>query len=60
MKKNIAEMFINMGFDIPKCPIDDYTCPYYNEESGRCIMDAEEGMPPYEECDAFYELEEEE
>ncbi len=40
-------------YDIPYCPADDTTCPYYNFDNGRCMMDAMEGYPPYDECDAF-------
>ena len=39
----------------PACPTADFNCPYYDEETFRCMMFDEEGVPPYEECDAFYE-----
>ena len=40
------------------CPVDDWSCPYYKD--GACIMETEEGVPPYEECDAFYDYKESE
>lgn len=44
----------------PFCPTDDFICPYYNKESGRCMMFKEENVLPYEECDNFFEFEGEE
>ena len=41
------------------CPVFDETCPYCDEE-GYCRMEEDEGFLPYEECDVFYEDEEEE
>lgn len=40
-------------YDIPYCPADDTTCPYYNFDNGRCMMDVMDGCTPYDECDAF-------
>lgn len=42
-----------------ECPIFDCTCPYC-DPNGYCRMLEEEGCEPYEECDAFYDYEEEE
>lgn len=53
----LTQIWKEMGYDIPYCPIDDWSCPYYHKDTGRCIMDVETDMPPYNECDAFYELE---
>lgn len=43
----------------PDCPAYDWSCPYLGD-NGRCMMYKEEGCPPYDECDEFYGLEEEE
>lgn len=56
----VTQIWKEMGCDTPYCPVDDWSCPYYHRDTGRCIMDVEEGVPPYNECDAFYGLEEEE
>lgn len=42
----------------PICPNPDFTCPYYNI-TGRCNMFEKENCLPYEECDAWYSLDEE-
>lgn len=47
-------------YDIPYCPEDEITCPYYNIDNGRCMMDVMDGCTPYDECDAFDGYEEEE
>ena len=47
-------------YDIPYCPADDATCPYYNFDNGRCMMDVMDGYPPYVECDTFDGYEENE
>jgi len=56
----ITQIWKEAGYDTPYCPADDWSCPYYHRDTGRCIMDVEEGVPPYDECDEFYGLEEEE
>jgi len=43
----------------PYCPVDDFDCPYYHIKSGKCRMYDREGVTPYDECDAFYGLDEE-
>ena len=43
----------------PYCPVDDLDCPYYHIKSGKCRMYDREGVTPYDECDAFYGLDEE-
>lgn len=43
----------------PECPVYDPSCPYCSQ-TGICKMYEEEGCLPYDECDAFYGLEEEE
>ena len=40
------------------CPVSDWSCPYYKSEW--CSMYDEEGTSPFEECDAFYGMDEEE
>lgn len=49
-----------VDYDImfPYCPSSDFTCPYYDKETGRCMMFQEENILPYEECDNFFEYEE--
>lgn len=43
------------------CPVDDWTCPYYNRQTGMCKMPTMEECDPHDECDAFfYEDEEDE
>ena len=44
----------------PYCPVDDFSCPYYSIKTGKCKMYDKEGCLPYDECDAFYGLEEDE
>ena len=56
----VTQIWEKMGCDTPYCPTDDWTCPYYHRDTGRCIMEVEEGVSPYDECEAFYDLEEEE
>ncbi len=56
----ITQIWKEAGYDTPYCPVDDWSCPYHHHDTGRCIMDVTEGVPPYDECDAFYGLEEEE
>lgn len=41
------------------CAVFDETCPYCDEE-GYCRMEEDEGLLPFDECDAFYVFEEEE
>lgn len=43
----------------PVCPVQDWSCPYLGKD-GRCMMFKEENCLPYDECDAWYGLEEEE
>lgn len=43
----------------PDCPAQDWSCPYLGD-NGKCLMYNEEGCLPYDECDEFYGLEEEE
>lgn len=43
----------------PDCPAQDWSCPYLGD-TGRCMMFKEENCLPYDECDEFYGLEEEE
>lgn len=43
----------------PDCPAQDWSCPYLGD-NGKCLMYDEEGCLPYDECDEFYGLEEEE
>ena len=42
---------------IVECPDGDFTCPYY--ENGDCCMSRIDGGDPYEECDAFFGIEDE-
>ena len=35
------------------CPADDWTCPYYDKDTGRCKMPQMEECDPHDECDAF-------
>lgn len=35
------------------CAAFDETCPYCDEE-GYCRMEEDEGLLPFDECDAFY------
>lgn len=44
----------------PICPSQDWSCPYYGKYTCRCMMYDEEGVTPYEECDNFFDMEEEE
>ena len=45
----------------PICPTDgDGDCPYFNVKTYRCMMFKEENVLPFDECDAFFEYEEEE
>lgn len=44
----------------PICPAHDETCPYYGKYTDRCMMFKQENVLPFEECDSFYDLEEEE
>lgn len=37
------------------CPVDDFLCPYYDRNFGECALEN-----PEENCDAWYENEEEE
>lgn len=41
------------------CPVYDDSCPYCSP-FGYCQMLEEEGVEPYYECDAFYDMDEEE
>ena len=43
-----------------ECPVHDWFCPYYHLWTGNCQLTEEEGCDPREDCDAFFELEEEE
>ena len=43
----------------PSCPTLEWDCPYI-DYCGWCKMYEKEGVTPYDECDAFYDLEEEE
>ena len=56
----LTSLLESKGYDIPYCPTDDWSCPYHNHDNGRCMMDVMDGTPPYEECDAFYDYEENE
>lgn len=40
------------------CPVDDWTCPYYNRQTGMCKMPTMEECDPHDECDAFFYEEE--
>lgn len=40
----------------PMCPMDDFSCPYYSEETGRCMMFEQENVLPFDECDAFCDI----
>lgn len=42
----------------PQCPAGDYLCPYY--DSGDCVMYRIDHELPYDECDAFFDEEDEE
>lgn len=42
---------------IVECPVGDFSCPYY--ENGDCCMSRIDGGDPYEECDAFFGMEDE-
>ncbi len=44
----------------PYCPTTEMDCPYFSEDTGRCMMFREENVLPYNECDNFFEEEEEE
>lgn len=35
------------------CPADDWTCPYYDKDTGRCKMPQMEECDPHDECDEF-------
>ena len=39
-----------------ECPTYDYECPYC--KNGNCIMEEMEGADPREECDAFFDIDE--
>ena len=41
------------------CPVNDFSCPYCTT-FGYCHMFEEEGVEPYNECDAFAYLERDE
>ena len=38
---------------------DTEDCPYFNRNSNRCMMFKEENCLPYNECDAFWDYDEE-
>lgn len=42
----------------PYCPTSDFTCPYYDKYTDRCMMFKEENVLPFEECDNFFDEEE--
>ena len=44
----------------PYCPTTEMDCPYFSKDTGRCMMFKEENVLPYNECDNFFEEEEEE
>lgn len=44
----------------PGCPQEAWDCPYFDENTYRCMMFKELNCLPYDECDAFWESEEEE
>ena len=37
--------------DLRECPYDECDCPYWDWETQKCTMYAEEGCEPSEECD---------
>ena len=37
--------------DLRECPHNDTTCPYWDWQTQKCTMYAEEGAEPSEECD---------
>lgn len=41
----------------PYCPTSDFSCPYYNIKTDRCMMFKEENVLPFYECDNFFEEE---
>lgn len=41
----------------PYCPTTEMDCPYFSEDTGRCMMFEEENVLPYNECDSFFEEE---
>lgn len=40
-----------LGMFIPQCPSDDWTCPY--NVNGFCTIGIEDNSNPYEECDEW-------
>ena len=40
------------------CPMNDFTCPYFNADEGICGM-WDTGDDPRKECDAYFDYEEE-
>ena len=42
----------------PFCPSSDIDCPYYDKTTDRCIMFKKENVLPFEECDNFFDYEE--
>jgi hypothetical protein len=42
----------------PVCPANDFSCPYFNIDNDRCTMYLKEHELPMNECEAFYEDEE--
>ena len=37
------------------CPVDDFTCPYFDKEIWGCRMAIDGEGDPREECDAWYD-----
>ena len=56
-EKEMAKIYNEDMF--PDCPVYDLSCPYLGSD-GKCMMFKEENVLPYDECDAFYGMEEEE
>lgn len=42
------------------CPMNDYTCPYFDMDEGMCAMEKVGDGDPHKECDAWFGIEDEE
>lgn len=52
-----------MAFDktqLVECPANDFYCPYWDYRYQKCAMAARGEGRPQEECDCFYDEDEEE
>lgn len=39
--------------DLRECPMQDYSCPYWDWRTHKCTMYAETECEPSEECDSY-------